>query len=367
MKTLDPELRGGAAVCIVGMLCNLLLSAGKIAVGVLCGSVSVMADGFNNVSDCGSGAVALVSFFIAGKPADQRHPFGHRRAEYIAAMIAGVFVVCLAAELLRESIGSVIGGGAPVSTTPVYLVLGISVAVKLGMFLLYRTAAKRLDSVALKAAATDSLCDCLATAAVAIGAALSPLAASADGWAGIAVALFIAWQGIRLLKRTSSELLGEAPDPALAKRIEEILLSEQDVLGVHDLSIYSYGKGASFATIHAEMDACMPMLSAHAVIDEAEMRVKRETGVLLTVHLDPVDLENQAESRLKLLVFEAARELAEGLELHDFRFIPDTNKVEFDVGVPYACKLTDDALRGAIEKIVHDLGAYEPIIRIERE
>ncbi len=367
MKPLDRTTRGGAAVCIAGILCNLLLSAGKIAAGLLTGFVSVTADGFNNLSDCGSGVVALVSLSIAAKPADRRHPFGHRRAESVAALITGIFILFLALELVRASVVSILGDTASVGTMSVFLVLGISIAVKLGMFACYRIAAKKLDSDTLRAAATDSFCDSLATAAVIAGAALSPHLPAADGWAGVAVSLFIAWQGFRILKEAASKLLGQAPDPALAEQIKATLLASPSILGVHDLQIYNYGKGVSFATIHAEMDARLTMLDAHTVIDGMEIRVKQETGVLLTIHLDPVDLTNREESTLKILVSEAAHAIADGLELHDFRLIPGTNRVEFDVGVPYACKRSDEELRLALECAVKRLGDYEPLIRIERE
>lgn len=325
------------------------------------------ADGFNNLSDCGSGAVTLVSMFVAKKPADKEHPYGHRRAEYLAAMIAGLMILVFAAEFFRESLGSVIRGGTPQASWPVYAVLLVSVAVKMGMFGSYRAYAKRLGSNALKAAAFDSLCDCLASATVLVGAAVSPYFAAADGWAGLAVSLFIAFQGVKILLEASSELLGHAPDASLSEQIRKTVLSAEEVLGVHDLRIYTYGKGVSFATLHVEMDASLPMLAAHTVIDGLEQQVKRQTGVRLTIHLDPVDLTNLEESSLKRKVWERARELTDGLELHDFRLIPDTDRVEFDVGVPYSCKLTDEALAAALRAIVKDLGDYTPVINIERE
>ena len=344
----------GMGVCLIGILLNLLLAGGKIAAGILSGLVAVTADGFNNLSDCGSGA------------ADREHPYGHRRAEYVASTIAGCFVCCLAVEFFRECAESLLAGGAPAGTWAVYAVLGVSVAVKLALFALYRMGAKRWDSDALKAASVDSLCDCLASAAVVLGTALSPHFAAADGIAGLLVSLFIAWQGVKLLLEGSSKLLGQA-DPALAAAIRETALATEGILGVHDLMIYSYGKGASFATLHAEMDASLSMLAAHTVIDGLEMQVKKQTGVLLTVHLDPVDLADRAESALRIRLWEKVRELTEGLKLHDFRLIPGTNRVEFDVCVPYSCKIADDVLAAAIAAIVQELGDYEPVLRIERE
>ncbi len=367
MRNFDLREKRGAWICAVGLCCNLLLSAGKIAAGIIFGFVSVTADGFNNLSDFGSGIVALVSFFIAAKPADREHPYGHRRAEYIASMITGLIVLFLAAELLRDSIGSIVTGSGSEISYFIYIILAVSIFVKAAMSVLYRVGAKKLDSDTLRAAATDSLCDCFATLAVIVGAVCSEVLPAADGIAGIAVSLFIIWQGVRILIEASSKLLGQAPDAALKEKIRSISLSAEGVLGVHDLQIYSYGKNVSYATIHIEMDASASMLDAHTVIDGLEMRVKRETGVSLTAHLDPVDLTDCEGSALKLKVWERARELAEGLEMHDFRLIPGTRKVEFDVGVPYDCKMTDEALLNALVGIVTSFGAYEPIVNVERE
>ncbi len=367
MRNFDLREKRGAWICAVGLCCNLLLSAGKIALGLLFGFVSVTADGFNNLSDCGSGIVALVTFFIAAKPADREHPFGHRRAEYIASMITGLIVLFLSAELLHGSVGSILAGERSEISLPIYLILALSIAVKAAMSALYRVGAKKLDSDTLRAAAIDSLCDCLATLAVIAGAALSGLFPAADGIAGIAVSVFIIWQGARILAEASSKLLGQAPDPALKEKIRSMALSTDGVLGVHDLQIYGYGKDVSYATIHIEMDASVSMLDAHTAIDGLEMRVKRETGAVLTAHLDPVDLTDCEGSALRLKVWEQARELADGLEMHDFRLIPGTRKVEFDVGVPYGCKMTDEALLAALVQIVKSFGDYDPLVNVERE
>ncbi len=367
MKTIGEREKQGAWICAVGLCCNLLLSAGKIAAGLIFGFVSVTADGFNNLSDCGSGIVALVTFFIAAKPADREHPYGHRRAEYIASMITGLIVLFLAAELLHGSVGSIIEGKRAEVSFLIYLILSISIVLKAVMAVLYRIGAKRTDSDVLRAASIDSLCDTLATLSVIVGASLSELLPAADGIAGIVVSLFIVMQGVKLIVEAGSKLLGQAPDPDLQARIRDMALTTDGVLGVHDLKIYNYGKGVAFATIHVEMDAELSMLAAHTAVDGLEMRVKRETGVSLTAHLDPVDLTNREESSLRLKIWEEVREIAEGIEIHDFRLIPGTDKVEFDVGVPYRCKLTDEELMAALVGIVKSCGDFEPIINLERE
>ena len=361
--------RAGVVTSAVGIVCNLLLAAAKITVGALFGLLSVMADGFNNLSDCGSGAVSLVSFRIAEKPADKEHPYGHRRAEYVAAMIIGFIVLFLAVELLRESIEKTVAGVLPDSSVLVYIVLAASIAVKGGMFVFYRVMAKRLQSDTLRAAATDSACDCLATLAVIVGALLAQFASlPADGWAGLAVALFIGWQGVKILLETGSKLLGQAPDKALVDSIRAVICAGEGVLGVHDLKIYGYGKGAYFATIHVEMSSELDPLAAHAVIDGLECKVREELGVELCAHLDPIDLSDGEAITLGERLKEGLSDIAEGLEIHDLRLVRGAKtKVIFDAGVPFSCKKKDGEIRAALEERLRALGDFEPLITVERE
>ena len=351
----------------VGIACNLLLSAAKITVGFLFGFVSVIADGFNNLSDCGSSVVALVSFRIAEKPADKEHPYGHRRAEYIAAMVAGFFVLFLAFELARESIEKVLSGALPEGSWIVYVVLGISVGVKAAMFVYYRLTAKRINSDALKAAATDSICDCAATAAVIIGLVILQFTGfPADGWAGIFVALFIVWQGVKILLEASSKLLGQAPDSALLAQIRECILAKSGVLGLHDLRVYGYGKGVSFATVHIELDARLSSMEAHAIIDGIEQEIKESLHVAITAHLDPIDLQDREARVLEGQVRAAAENLS--VEIHDFRLVRGaTDKVIFDAGVPYSCKKSDEEVKKELKELVNSFGEYESVIEVERE
>ena len=351
----------------VGIVCNLLLSAAKITVGILFGLVSVIADGFNNLSDCGSSVVSLVSFYIADKPADKQHPYGHRRAEYIAAMVTGFLVLFLAVELLRESIEKIIENVTSDGSWIVYLVLGISVAVKAAMFVYYRIMAKKLNSDALKAAATDSLCDCIATTAVILGIVIVQFASfPADGWAGILVALFIVWQGVKILLEASSKLLGQAPDTELLIKIKEIILAKNGVLGLHDLRVYNYGKGVSFATVHIEMDAAMPAIEAHEIIDGIEQDIKETLNVSLTAHLDPIDLQDKEARELEKNVRAATDALSFGI--HDFRLVRGaTDKVIFDVSVPYSCKKSNEEVQTEVEKLVKNFGDYKLVITVERE
>ncbi len=369
MKDMERRSSAGQRVSAVGIVCNVCLAAAKIAAGLISGLVSVTADGFNNLSDCGSGAVSLVSFRVAAKPADREHPYGHRRAEYVAAMIIAFLVLALGVELVRESFETVLAGRQSAQAWWLYLILGVSVLVKAGMLLFYRASAKRLGSETLKAAATDSACDCLATLAVILGMVLSACTPwKADGYFGIAVALFILWQGVCVLKEAGSKLLGQAPDEALAARVREILLAGEGILGVHDLRIYGYGQGVTFATAHAEMDARLPALSSHEVLDGLERKVLAETGVALTLHLDPVVLGDEEAAELEARIRAAVEGLAEGMNIHDFRLVRGAKtKVVFEVGIPFDCPAADADLKNDVERAVRILGDYEPVITVERE
>ena len=361
------RIRGGIAASVVGIVCNVLLSAAKIAVGVLCGLVSVTADGINNFSDCASGAVSLVSFCVSEKPADRGHPYGHRRAEYIAAMITGFLILLAAAELIRASAESVMAGGNVFAPWPVFLVLGLSVLVKMGMFFYYRARAKGLGSDVLRASAADSLSDCIATAAVLIGAGLTRLGLPADGYTGLIVALFVVWQGVKVVRDAGSELMGRAPDRALTRALGACILSYKCVLGYHDLRVFTYGHGVAYATVHVEMNAKIPPLRAHAILDAMEHAALEQTGTVLTTHLDPVDLTDGAADALREQVAEEARRKIGDIELHDFRIVRGAvDKAIFEASVPFSCKLKDGAVRAALEEIVRACGNYVPVITIER-
>ena len=364
-KKISPEARAG----LIGLACNLILAAGKIAAGALTGLLSVLADGVNNFSDSGGSIVALISFRVSGKPADREHPYGHGRAEYVATMCIAFLVLVLAVELARESVEKVLGGAESVAAWWVYLVLGISVAVKAGMFLMYRIVARRTGSDPLRAAATDSACDCVATLAVLAGPLIAQFAGfPADGWTGILGAAFIAWQGVRLLKEAGSKLLGQAPDAQLVARIREMLLAGEGVRGVHDIRVYGYGRGVTFATAHVEMDASLPALTSHTVLDGLERAVQEKTGVQLTLHLDPVVPDDAEAKELEERVRAAVEGMAEGMNLHDFRLLRGVRtKVVFEVGIPFDCPVRDADLRSSVEQAVRVLGDYDPVVTVERE
>lgn len=357
----------GIISAAVGLVCNLLLAGAKLAAGFFTGLLSVAADGFNNLSDCGSCAVALVALRVSEKPADREHPYGHQRTEYIASLCIACFILALAATLLKDSVSSFFSGNRAEQAFWVYLILGISVAVKLAMFFLYRYAAGRAQSDSLKAASVDSACDCLATLVAAAGALVTQKTGfPADGLSGILLSLFIAFQGAKLLKEASSSLLGKAPDPALLSSIKELVRARNEVLGLHDLRVYSYGKSRIFATVHVEMSADTPSLKAHEVLDTIEREAKERLGVELTAHLDPVALDDSEMLCLEQKVKEEAEKIYSGLDVHDFRLIRGAvGKCVFEVGVPYSCPLGDEEVREALLRSLAGL-PYELVILVER-
>lgn len=365
----ENRIKRGKIVSAIGIALNFALAALKITFGLVFGLISVLADGFNNLSDCGSGVVSLVSFRIAAKPADKEHPYGHEHAEYVASMIIGFLVLLLAVELIRESVEKILSGKLSESFWGIYLLLGLSVAVKAGMFVFYRVSARKLQSDALKAASLDSACDCLATLAVVIGLVVSEFTSfPAEGYAGAAVALFIVWEGFQIVREASSKLLGQAPDPALLEAIRTLVLSGEGVLGVHDLKAYRYGTHKLFASAHVEMDSALPALESHAVIDGLERRILDELGVAFTAHLDPVDLADEEAKELEERIRAATEGMAEGLNLHDFRLIRGVRKrIVFEAGVPFACPEKDAEIKDNLERAVRVLGDYEPVVTVERE
>ena len=358
----------GIIISAAGVAVNILLAAAKIVAGIFAGLVSVVADGLNNLGDCGSGIVSLVSFRVSEKPADRTHPYGHGRAETVASMIISFFILLLAVETLRESIEKIISGGAAEGTAAVFIVLGVSIGVKCALALVYGLYAKKLGSSALKAASVDSASDCLATLAVIAGALTAAYTdLPADGWAGLAVGAFILFQGGKLVFDSASELLGRAPERGLFESLKALILSD-GVLGVHDMRIYGYGRGVYFATAHAEMDAELPALKSHAVLDEIEHEALTNLGVDLTLHLDPVDLKDEEARSAEEKIKSSLTGLAEGLDLHDFRLVRGKDKkLIFDAGVPFSCPLSDEELRKKIENAVKEAGDYTPVVTVERE
>ena len=369
----DPAVRArcGRDAGIFGVVLNTLLAAGKIIVGSVSGAISVTADGLNNLTDCGSNVVSVIGFKMSEKPADKEHPFGHRRAESVASLLIAVIILVVAAELIMQSAEKIFSPSETDISLLVLLVLGISVAVKLFMFLFNRSLGKAISSETLKATAADSISDVIATTAVLISAIISRFTSlELDGYLGVVVALFIEVAGIGILKDTVSNLLGKAPDPDTVRDIEKRVLSFENVRGLHDLTVHDYGQNKLYATVHVEVDAQMSITSAHDLADRIEKDFAEQTAIALTVHIDPLVYDDPELNRLRDEINRIVDEIDPALKMHDFRMVGgETHKnLVFDVAVPFDCKISDTEIYKRIKDGVSLLdGHYDAVATIERQ
>ena len=363
--------RCGKISGIVSIVLNTLLAAGKIAVGAIFGAISVTADGLNNLTDCGSNAVSFIGFRMSGKPADKEHPFGHRRAESVSALAIAMLVLVVAAELLIQSVEKLFSAEKSDFSLLIVIVLAVSAAVKLWMFLFNRTLGKKLSSDALKATAADSLSDAVATLAVLACQIIShETGAELDGYAGIAVALFIAFTGFSIFKNTVSKLIGKAPDKETVQEIRARILSFEGVVGLHDLTVHDYGQDKRYATAHVEVDAHMPIMAAHDLADEIERDFKERTGIFMTVHIDPLVLDDPKVNRYRQEAERIVRAIDPSFSVHDFRLVGGEthSNLVFDVAIPFDSPLSEAEITERIRDGVTLLGEnLDTVVTVERQ
>lgn len=373
--TKDAHDRGavGKLSGIVGIVCNLLLFGFKMAVGVIAGAVSVTADAMNNLSDATSSVVTLLGFKLAEKPADADHPYGHARYEYLSGLAVAGLIVVIGFELAKTSAEKIIHPTSVALTAPAYVVLGVSVLVKLWMGAFNRKLGTSVQSTALLATAADSRNDAVSTAAVLVAGILgTAFGWKIDGWMGLAVALFILYSGISLAKQTISPLLGESASPALRAEIAELVRQVPQILGYHDLMVHDYGPGQRFASIHVEMDQKADPLVCHELIDNLERACLEQKNIHLIVHYDPVVTDDAQLDRLRTVVQTLLRQQDARIGVHDFRMVrgKEHSNLIFDVELPpdkmgdrrnIQKKLDEDLARTESEKyytvITFDMGA----------
>ena len=334
--------RAGLVASIVCIACNVVLCAAKGVVGLAVGSVSIVADAVNNLSDASSNVVSLIGFKLAGKPADEDHPFGHGRFEYLSGLAVAVIVCALGLDLVKESVGKILHPEPSEISTAVVAVLLASMAVKAWMTAFNRSLGRAIDSETLLATATDSRNDVVTTGAVLLCAVIGQATGlDLDGWAGVGVGIFIAASGVGLIRDTVSPLLGSAPDAAYVESIRADILSYPGVLGTHDLMVHDYGPGRVFVSAHVQMDGQADAFKNHEVIDAIERDFKKRTGGSMTLHYDPVRVG--AEDALAWLNRQIAK-IGDGLSAHDLHVGPDY--VAFDLVKPDDCGLSDEELLG---------------------
>ena len=371
-KVNDPAVRRayGTLCSVYGIFLNVLLFAGKYFAGAVSGSVAIVADAFNNLSDAGSSIISLLGFAIAGKKPDLDHPFGHGRAEYLAGMLLSALIVAMGVELGKSSIEKIIHPEPVEAGLLPAVILLASIAVKFYMSRYNKAVGRKISSPSMEATATDSLSDSIATTVVLLSMGVSYFFhVNVDGWAGLLVAAFIIFAGYNALRDTLSPLLGKAPDPELVKEIEETALSHPEIVGIHDLIIHDYGPGRGFVSLHAEVNGKGEIFRLHDAVDQAEREIREKFGILATIHMDPIDCDNEQLNQLRQAVAEKLTEIDPRIKIHDFRMVPGpthTNLI-FDALVPAELKLSDRALEEQIENLVHNTWKkYFAVVDIDR-
>lgn len=337
----NPKVREryGVLSGAVGIACNVILFALKLAIGLITGSVSIAADAFNNLSDGLSCLISIVGFKVSGKAPDAKHPFGYGRTEYIAGLIVSFIIVIVGVEFLKTSVDRILHPAAVAFSGVLLGVLAVSMLLKLWMGAFNVGVGRRIGSPVLMAAGQDSRNDVITTGVVILGMVAGRFTAlPVDGYIGVLVALFIIWAGVGIARDTVAPLIGEAADPEIAQAIEQIVLDAKYIVGVHDLIVHNYGAGRSLASLHAEVPCNADIVAVHEVIDEAEKNVWMQTGVYLVIHMDPIDVDNEHIAALREQVDAALRDIDESLSMHDFRVVDGERQINliFDVVVPFS-------------------------------
>ena len=356
-NTDSPKVRAaiGTLSGLVGIVCNLLLFAGKLLAGTLSGSVSITADAVNNLSDASSSLVTLLGFKMAERPADAEHPYGHARMEYLSGLLVAILILIIGVELGKSSIQKILHPEAVEFSVLTLCILVGSILMKLWMCLFCRKLGKRIQSTTLEATAADSRNDVITTAAVLLGCLAGHFFHwRIDGWVGALVAVFILASGWSIAKETISPLLGKQADPELVQRISRLVLSHEKILGIHDLMVHDYGPGQCFASVHAEMDMHEDPLMCHDILDDVERDAMRELRVHLVIHYDPIVTDDDELNHMRTLVEKELAAIDPRLSMHDFRMVrgPQHTNLIFDLAVPYSMSDKTAELKRRIDECV---------------
>mgnify|MGYP004518683195 FL=1 len=360
-------------VCgFVGIFFNIILFVGKLLAGIITSSISITADALNNLSDAGSSIVTLAGFKLAAQKPDSKHPYGHGRIEYLAGLAVAAVILIMGFELFRDSIGKVLHPQDTEFSYVVIFILLASILVKCYMAYYNYSIGKEIDSAAVRAAAMDSMSDCIATGAVLVTTVLNHLYGwQLDGYCGILVSFFIMYSGIQAARDSVDPLLGIEPDEEFLQQIEDISLSfDENIVGIHDLMVHDYGPGRKIISLHAEVPADSNMIQIHDVIDNLEKKLSKDLGCMATIHMDPVVVNDPEVKELKHQVADLVKEVLEAITIHDFRVVKgDTHtNLIFDMVVPFSCKCTDREMADMVaDKIKEKLGNnYYAVIDVDR-
>ena len=361
---------------IVGIAVNLLLFAAKLTVGIITGSVSVIADAMNNLTDAGSSILVIVGYVIAAKPADKEHPYGHARMEYLCSLFISVIVTVLGLELFLSSLESLFSDSAASYTLVSVFIMIAAILAKIGLAIYYIAASKKIDSETLRASAMDSIADVCATAAVIAGMALAPVVGpKIDGILGILISIYILVMGIKLIKESCDTILGTPPDVEIIKKIITKMREYDGVLGIHDLVLHSYGVDKLFATAHVEVDSSKDVMESHDMIDNMETDFRRDLGIQMVIHLDPITLNDpktdEIHNSVRSIIENIAAQYAFPLSMHDFRVVfgKTHSNVIFDIAVSNDAPIGNDELVNMIRSAITEKCGKEfnAVITVDRD
>ena len=349
---------------------NVLLFAGKLIAGMLSGSVAIVSDAFNNLSDAGSSIISLVGFKLSNKKSDPQHPFGHGRLEYISGLCVSFLIILMGVELGKASIEKIIEPAQVKFSLLTAAILAASILVKLYMALYNSRIGKRLNAVTMKAMAKDSLSDAVATGVVLMSMIVAKLADIAiDGYCGVIVAAFILFTGITAARDTISPLLGQKPDSEFIEEVMRIVNAHKEIIGTHDLVVHDYGPGRLMITLHAEVDASMDILVAHDAVDNIENELREKLGCSAVVHMDPIVTDDVEVNATREEIKRVVSNIDSRMTIHDFRMVPGPThtNVIFDVAVPFDTDMDDDELRKILGARIRDVDSkLNAVIEIDK-
>lgn len=359
----------GVLTGIVGIILNVLLFAGKLAVGLISNSVSVTADAFNNISDAGSSVISMVGFKLSNKPVDKKHPFGHGRMEYLSGLIVSMIIIFVGFELIVSSVEKIFTPEEIDVSVVALVVLGVSVLVKLWMFAYNFVLSKRISSAGMRATAFDSISDAVATTVVLAGSLVFKYTGvNIDAYAGVVVALFVTFTGLKSAKETVDLLVGSAPSPEFIREITDFVLSYDMVYGVHDLIVHNYGVGRELVSLHVEVPCNIDIMHIHEQIDEIENALTEKFHVHAVIHMDPIEVDDQTVNEIRDEVKWVISELYPTLSMHDFRVVNGKKNVNcvFDIVVPYEYKDEEKVAEDIKEKVKEKNAKLNCVISTDR-
>lgn len=342
---------------ITGIVVNVFLFALKLTAGLLAASIAVIADAFNNVSDAGSAVIAFIGFRLAAKPVDKEHPLGHGRMEYITGFIVDMLIILVGFELFKSSVQKIASPTPVQANALTFILLGIAIPFKLWLFFFYRNIAKKISSPSLKGAALDSVSDTAATSLVLISTIIAKTTGvSIDGWVGVLVAIFILFAGVKAAKETVDLLLGSPPKKEFIDELSAFALSYPEIVGVHDVMAHDYGPGRQFVSFHAEVPSGCDVAAAHDVIDCIERDMERKFGCIVTIHMDPIETDNELVNEMRTFAEQAAKSVDERFLIHDFRLTyggKHTNLI-FDLCIPTDSKLSKEEAAKRVSELISE-------------